>query len=52
MIGNYILTSTVLGKGQFGEVVLAEINPNNPPKNNAQLEALESQLLACKIIKK
>jgi hypothetical protein len=26
IVGDYVLTSTVLGKGQFGEVVLARYN--------------------------
>jgi|APSaa5957512535_1039671.scaffolds.fasta_scaffold824148_1 serine/threonine protein kinase len=40
MVGDYVLLQTVLGKGQFGEVVLAH-HKDEPDK-----------LLACKIIKK
>jgi hypothetical protein len=29
IVGDYVLTSTVLGKGQFGEVVLARYNHQN-----------------------
>lgn len=42
LIGEYILTSNVLGKGQFGEVVLAR---------GAKAED-KNHWMACKIIKK
>lgn len=29
IVGDYVLTSTILGKGQFGEVVLARYNNAN-----------------------
>lgn len=41
-IGNYVLTTTKLGRGQFGEVVLAHPQQADGAK----------ALMACKIIKK
>lgn len=61
IVGDYTLTSTVLGKGQYGEVVLArskfadEIkkqDPNNPNQNQDDSKAPQVEWLACKIIKK
>ena len=40
VIGDYTLTQNILGKGQFGEVVLAQHNQN------------QNQFYACKIIQK
>ena len=48
IIGDYTLTSTILGKGQFGEVVLAKRKDSKAGVNASQ----KKEWLACKIIKK
>ena len=63
IIGDYVLTATILGKGQFGEVVLAKRqNPNQARRGSkvlgqpSNMESSEQedqkQWLACKVIKK
>lgn len=59
IVGDYTLTSTVLGKGQYGEVVLArskfadDANAKEPKRNRDQNENNPKvEWLACKIIKK
>jgi hypothetical protein len=59
IVGDYVLTSTVLGKGQFGEVVLAKYNHQNQSQNQSNTNQNQSvnpnqnkEWLACKIIKK
>jgi hypothetical protein len=46
IIGDYTLTSTILGKGQFGEVVLAK------RKDSKKEQDAKKEWMACKIIKK
>ena len=53
VIGNYTLTGNVLGKGQFGEVVLAQINDQAQPIVDGGYDpAKNGPYMACKIIKK
>jgi len=65
IIGDYVLTATILGKGQFGEVVLAKrqdpnqarrgskalAQPSNENKEEGEPED-QKHWLACKVIKK
>jgi hypothetical protein len=50
VIGDYTLTQNILGKGQFGEVVLAQYTGNSKLKNTEINE--NKQFMACKIIQK
>lgn len=50
VIGDYTLTQNILGKGQFGEVVLAQYTGSGKVKNPSINE--KEQFLACKIIQK
>lgn len=50
-IGKYTLTSNILGKGQFGEVVLAYGSEEEIRDDENDLN-WSNQYLACKIIKK
>ena len=61
IVGDYTLTSTVLGKGQYGEVVLARNkyaddgksqDPKKPNQKPTKPNAPKVEWLACKIIKK
>ena len=51
VIGNYTLTSHILGKGVFGEVVLAHTKEADNSKEDPEKNWV-NQYMACKIIKK
>jgi serine/threonine protein kinase len=51
IIGDYSLTSTILGAGQFGEVVLAKMQDAKLSKLDSSKQ-ITHQWMACKIIKK
>ena len=50
MIGDYTLTSTILGQGQFGEVVLARLKDSKVAELGS--DQIFKKWMACKIIKK
>lgn len=58
IVGDYTLTSTILGKGQYGEVVLARLKnvgddgKKNAQNNNQDQRQNKREWLACKVIKK
>ena len=63
IIGDYVLTATILGKGQFGEVVLAKRQSPDQARRGSKGQAQPSHAesaegedqkhwLACKVIKK
>lgn len=53
IVGDYTLTSTVLGKGQYGEVVLAKGNDSKKEGGaGSGHKGPNNEWLACKIIKK
>lgn len=63
IVGDYVLLNIVLGKGQFGEVVLAKYNKSlaengkvdgkgNLRTDESVMELMKREYLACKIIKK
>ena len=52
IVGDYALTSTVLGKGQYGEVILARRADGVSNAANAAPTNQKADWLACKVIKK